>query len=330
MKEQSVFKNLSLFTPNYNHAQYLEEKIESMIHFPIRPREYLIIDDASTDNSWEIIQRYTQKHSWIKAIKNEENQGKTTNNLKKALTTCSGDIMHGTAADDLTLPGAFEQVQEAYEEYPNVGVYFGPMHQMSEDKVIMETLTPNNFTKNTYIAPGDFIEKYISHQSASFSLGAGTYYNRKALLKMGGHPAQVRSWRDTLGTWLLALQYGAYYIHQPVAAYRYLETSISSTDTNNYGNVVENVYQATQLMGSSEYKRLFPHNFVMNWAKNYLLGLTTNRIFSMTRQNLASSEILSFVEKVNTLLREPPIANYISQENLKKWFIKYQNVAKNS
>lgn len=329
MTHKSIFKELSLFTPNYNHAQYLEEKIESILSFRIHPLEYLIIDDASTDNSWDIIQKYCQKYSWIKAKRNKENQGFTTNNHKLALRTCRGHIMHSTAADDLTLPGAFEKVQEAYEQYPSVGVYFGPMHRLSEDKVITETLTPNNFTENSYIAPKDFIEKYINHQSASFSLGAATYYNRKALLKIGGHPAQVRSWRDTLGTWLLALQYGAFYIHQPLAAYRYLETSISSNDTRNYENVVENIYQATLIMRLPQFKRLFPCEFVMNWAKDFLLNFATNRVFSMSKNNSTSSEILSFVENTITVLRNSPIANNISHENLKNWYVKYKSFATN-
>lgn len=65
---------ISVLMPNYNCEKYLREAIESILHQTFADFEFIIIDDASTDNSWEIIHEYTKKDPRIIAIKNAENQ----------------------------------------------------------------------------------------------------------------------------------------------------------------------------------------------------------------------------------------------------------------
>jgi len=66
---------VTVFTPNYNSSRYISETIESIINQTYSNFEYLIIDDGSTDNSWEIIQKYAKKDKRIKILRNEKNLG---------------------------------------------------------------------------------------------------------------------------------------------------------------------------------------------------------------------------------------------------------------
>ncbi len=64
---------VTVFTPNYNKAKYLQETIESVLHQTYENFEYIIIDDCSTDDSWDIISKYASKDERIKAYRNNEN-----------------------------------------------------------------------------------------------------------------------------------------------------------------------------------------------------------------------------------------------------------------
>ena len=77
---------LTVFSPNFNNERYISETIESIINQTYSNFEYLIIDDGSTDSSWEIIQKYAKKDKRIKIFRNEKNLGivKTRNKGLKA------------------------------------------------------------------------------------------------------------------------------------------------------------------------------------------------------------------------------------------------------
>ena len=60
--------------PNYNCEKYISEAIESILNQTFSDFEFIIIDDGSTDKSWEIIQEYDKKDDRIIALRNEENK----------------------------------------------------------------------------------------------------------------------------------------------------------------------------------------------------------------------------------------------------------------
>lgn len=67
MKEMTNTPQISIVMPVYNSAKYLNRSIESLLGQTYSNLEIIILDDASTDNSWEIIQKFAQKDSRIKA-----------------------------------------------------------------------------------------------------------------------------------------------------------------------------------------------------------------------------------------------------------------------
>lgn len=72
MKEMSL---VSIIMPNYNYAKYLEQSINSVLAQTYSNFEIIIIDDASTDNSVEIIQLYVNRYKNIQLITNTINKG---------------------------------------------------------------------------------------------------------------------------------------------------------------------------------------------------------------------------------------------------------------
>jgi len=116
---------VTVFTPNYNNSKYISETIESILNQSYRNFEYIIIDDCSTDHSWEVIQEYAKKDYRIKAFRNEANLKivKTRNkgfNLSSPMSKYFAII----DSDDVALPTRLEMQLNFLErnlEYGLVG-----------------------------------------------------------------------------------------------------------------------------------------------------------------------------------------------------------------
>jgi glycosyltransferase involved in cell wall biosynthesis len=67
---------VTVITPNFNHARYLSRRIDSILSQTFQDIELIILDDASTDNSREVIESYA-KDPRVKTIFNAENSGST-------------------------------------------------------------------------------------------------------------------------------------------------------------------------------------------------------------------------------------------------------------
>ena len=91
---------LSVIIPNYNHALFLKQRIESVINQTFQDFELIILDDYSTDNSREIIEQY-RTHPKVKdIIFNESNSGSPFNQWKKGVALTSGEYIWIAESDD--------------------------------------------------------------------------------------------------------------------------------------------------------------------------------------------------------------------------------------
>ena len=99
---------LSVAIPNYNHAQYLPRCLDSILSQSVQPFEILVLDDASTDNSVAIIQRYASQHPHVRLHRNEHNLGAVAN-INQAFELSQGDYVFVPSADDEVVPGFFEK-----------------------------------------------------------------------------------------------------------------------------------------------------------------------------------------------------------------------------
>jgi glycosyltransferase involved in cell wall biosynthesis len=108
--------SISVVTPSYNHARFLEESIRSVLSQGYPALEYAVIDGGSTDGSVEIIERYAgQLSHWV-----SEPDGGQHDAVNKGLARATGQIMAVMNADDLYLPWALALVAAIFSELPEV------------------------------------------------------------------------------------------------------------------------------------------------------------------------------------------------------------------
>jgi glycosyltransferase involved in cell wall biosynthesis len=97
----------SICIPNYNYGSYLEETIDSVLNQTYKDFEICIADNASTDNSWEVIQKYCNLHTNIKSIRNPINVG-FAGNLDIVSSLAEGEWHIMLSSDDLMNENALE------------------------------------------------------------------------------------------------------------------------------------------------------------------------------------------------------------------------------
>src|SRR5947207_1074114 len=95
---------ISIVIPNFNHARFLPRCLEAEINQPVLPYEIIVVDDASTDNSLEVLRDYAQRHPIIRVHANERNLG-TNSTANRGLQLAQGDFVGFHAADDEVKPG---------------------------------------------------------------------------------------------------------------------------------------------------------------------------------------------------------------------------------
>ena len=96
---------VTVVTPNYNHARYLPERIDSILAQTFQDFELLILDNASTDDSREVIGSYA-RHQNVRAIFNAENNGSPYKQWKLGLSQTKGEYIWFAESDDYADPCA--------------------------------------------------------------------------------------------------------------------------------------------------------------------------------------------------------------------------------
>ena len=103
---------LSIITPSFNQADFIERTLKSVLEQGYPDLEYIVVDGGSDDGSVEIIERYSDQLAWWVS---EPDEGQT-HALNKGLARATGEIVAYINSDDYYLPGAFETAVAGFED----------------------------------------------------------------------------------------------------------------------------------------------------------------------------------------------------------------------
>ena len=131
-------KKVSVIVPNYNYAAFLNERIDSIIHQTYPVYELIVLDDCSTDNSIEVIQKKLSEIEGIKTkfIPNEKNSGLVFSQWQKGIKEVSGDYFWICEADDSADPHFLETVMKGFDDEEVVLSYSDSMRIDDQNNVI--------------------------------------------------------------------------------------------------------------------------------------------------------------------------------------------------
>jgi len=124
---------VSIITPSFNQAKYLEKTIQSVLGQDYPDIEYIVIDGASADGSQEIIREYEDRLAhWV----SEPDLGQT-DAINKGFALAKGDVLAWLNSDDTLEAQAVAEAVAYLEEHPDVGMVYGDGNFIdADDKVI--------------------------------------------------------------------------------------------------------------------------------------------------------------------------------------------------
>ena len=149
---------VSIITPSYNQARYLEATIQSVLQQDYPNLEYIVVDGGSTDGSLEIIERYQHQLAWWVS---EPDQGQA-DAINKGFKKATGEIIAWINSDDLYLPGVISSAVELFQENPDVGVIYGDAVSADADGRFLNELRFSSW------GTADFLQFNIICQPAVF------------------------------------------------------------------------------------------------------------------------------------------------------------------
>ena len=133
---------VSIITPSFNQAAYLEQTIVSVLNQDHLRIEYIVIDGASTDNSVDIIKKHENKLSyWV----SEKDNGQA-DAINKGFARATGEIIAWLNSDDYYLAGAVSSAVKIFEENPDVVLVYGNMLAVDEHGKTFNTLNYKQLT----------------------------------------------------------------------------------------------------------------------------------------------------------------------------------------
>jgi glycosyltransferase involved in cell wall biosynthesis len=124
---------VSIVTPSYNQASYLEATIRSVLEQDYPSLEYIIIDGGSSDGSVEIIRKYSDRLSyWI----SEPDMGQT-DAINKGFAQAKGEILAWLNSDDIYYPDAISEAVEFLQSHREIGMVYGDADYIDSEGMVI-------------------------------------------------------------------------------------------------------------------------------------------------------------------------------------------------
>jgi glycosyltransferase involved in cell wall biosynthesis len=163
---------VSIITPTYNRACFLDETIRSVLAQDYRPIEFIVIDDGSVDDTRDVLAKYSGDVAWW----THENIGETRT-VNEGLRACAGDIIAVVNSDDPLRPGAISEGVAFLRDRPHVLVAYPDWDYIGTDSEVLAHVRVPEF---------DYVHMVRSHHCL---VGPGALMRRRVVaLEKGRDP----------------------------------------------------------------------------------------------------------------------------------------------
>ena len=177
---------VTIITPTYNRALFLEETIKSVLNQDYPNIEYIVLDGQSTDNTLEVVKKFIGKIIWD----SHKNMGEVKA-VNKGFSMANGEIIGIVNSDDPLLPGAISEIVNFMVANPKIiGVYTDWIKTDKDGKEIEKVILP------------DYNYEYMLRKH-NCTPGPATFYRKIIVDKLKGRDDRFRYVSD-FDFWLRA------------------------------------------------------------------------------------------------------------------------------
>lgn len=143
-------KLVSIVIPNYNYGRYIRKSLESAVSQTYENIEIIVVDDASTDNSVEIIREYEKKYDNIKFYYNPKNLG-VVGSHNRCVNLSSGEYLVVLSSDDYLHPDFISSCVQKLDAYPTAGIVSSDIWYVDDEDNVT---SPESFYPESFFCKG--------------------------------------------------------------------------------------------------------------------------------------------------------------------------------
>ena len=213
---------ITVVTPSYNQAKFLEETLRSVLSQRDQIHEYFVLDGGSTDGSAELIKKFADETGGIDYWHSRKDKGQS-DAIHQGFRQATGDYIAWLNSDDVYLPGALRLVREALERNPNWDALTGYHVRIDgESRILTQHRIPRESHK---------MVSWGVHHTAQQTC----FFRRSLYEKVGGLDLTLHCAMDT-ELWLRMFHAGSKWGHIPeyLAAFRLHDTAKGSAWLKEY------------------------------------------------------------------------------------------------
>lgn len=256
---------ISIVTPCYNGATYLEDTIASILGQGYPNLEYIIVDGGSTDESVDIIRRYADDLTWWTS---EPDDG-MYDALQKGFVRTTGEVMKWVNADDVLHPRALFTVAEIFQSLPDVEWLQGCPTWIDEaGRIVCTARHIQRWSRFDYYR-GHY--RWIQQES--------TFWRRSLWDRAGAYIDATLRLAGDLELWARFFRHAPLYSTEAVlGAFRWCRGGqLSTTHFDTYLAEAEQVLERERARLSDADRRTLRR---MHWGESLLSMLETTRLFN--------------------------------------------------
>lgn len=214
------FPKISLVTPNYNGARYLQETLDSLADQNYPNLQHIVVDGGSTDGSIEIIKANSSRlHYWV----SEPDQG-MYDAINKGFAQADGDIFCYLNGDDLYCPNVLQKVAAAFLSQP-FDLLTGDTELIGPQGELLYTLK----TPSMSVRQVEWLGRLPFNQQSCF-------WSPEAHRKVGGFDTSYRLAADSKFFYAILQLSGVKWTHlsEPLGKFRLHDDTLSATQLTNH------------------------------------------------------------------------------------------------
>jgi glycosyltransferase involved in cell wall biosynthesis len=159
---------VSIIIPNYNHAPFLVQRLNSVFNQTYQDFEVIILDDCSTDSSRDVLSIYSQHPKVSHCIFNETNSGNTFKQWAKGLSLAKGDLIWIAETDDYCEANFLEKLVQPFQKDSEVVLAYCQSNRVNEQGAVTgnwithtDDLDSSLFLHDFTMCSNKFIEKFL-------------------------------------------------------------------------------------------------------------------------------------------------------------------------
>ena len=232
MSDTTIPSLVSVIVASYNHAEFLEQRLDSLINQTYQDIEILVIDDCSTDNSVEILRRY-ESHPKVRLIVRGQNGGWVTVS-NQGVEMSAGEFIIFANCDDACELQMVERLVAAMRAHSTAGISFCRSLMIDENSSVVgdDFLgREKSFRVKCYIdalITRKEMSRFLLHSCVIPNLSAALF-RKEYLISVGGLTSDYRVCSDWDLFFRMATRCDVAYIATPLNKFRQHETTIRSS-----------------------------------------------------------------------------------------------------